>query len=540
MRARLINAVKNCDERKLERLIQCGADPSSLSSDGDTALHEAAKHDHANHLVELLLRRGANPNQPTTSSRHFTPVHYACIYDQPNNLRILLSYGGDLYRRSTDNLTAMDYAQFKRPHVMAFLREHLSRLHRGANVERSLDTTQYRSCVESPERNVRETQLRRSRSEHRSRSANRSALRSRQRCFSRSVLDSSTDSSEGRTAGFRPQAHPSYLKEKEKKFTSAEDVCADTKNLPTGAGVLPLSRSSRSTGYEKFPEVYSVGPTKPARRSVPEAALKTPPCPDVTLSEMAELGRMTDSELRQELKKYGYDAGRMWDSAARMACIKDLAGFRRKAYVTASVDDFGQEMLSVIRETYSRNLLWELEDAFLAAFPRQSDVCQYGNYLLLDPQITRNLPYQFAETKRPNLEMFFRVFLRGIFYIGSMKTSQRPHEHLRWAKLQIERNGSKLGVQKLCRIRSIWNNHYGVVLLNCFPFVPEKEAFTRETLMVEAVGLEKVTNEHWGTLHGSVKSWPESDRLLLGSYFLKKAFYILLEKGERQIFREEI
>ncbi|XP_055349450.1 ankyrin repeat and LEM domain-containing protein 1-like [Paramacrobiotus metropolitanus] len=560
----LINAVKNYDERELDSLLRRGFNPNSQSADGETALHIAAKQDNAHVLVELLLSRGANPNIRTLS-RNFTPVHYACLHDQAANLRVLLSYDGDMYLKSSDGLTAMGYAQYMRPNVLAVLREHINR-GRPSAVDRSASAAEYHSCLDSPlpyarvpdeeyEVYAAREGTSRSRSKQRSRNMQRksSSSRSTSRSLSRSLPDTCSDSSDSDDEGFsRRRRRVAFRSPNQRFWTSAEDICASVEKLSV-SGDAQVPRQARSSEHLRIQTEAIIHPEpKPTRRSLPDIALDTPTSPDVTLDELVELGKLADKELRQELKKYGFQPGPIQDSSTRIAYMKKLVLLKRDADLNLAVslskyslEEFGEEMSAVIHGSYHKERMRELEHIFLESFPREGGVgrmgvFQYGNYLLLDPQITRNLPYQVAESSRPNLDLCFRLFLRGVFYIGKMKSLERPKEHLRLAKRQIDQRGNRLDTEKLCRIRSIWNNSYGVVMLNCFPFISEKEALTREALMIEALGLNKLTNERGGNLHGPVKHWSTHERRLLGSYFLRNAFEVLLEKGERQTFRDEV
>uniref|UniRef100_A0A3Q4B155 LEM domain-containing protein n=1 Tax=Mola mola TaxID=94237 RepID=A0A3Q4B155_MOLML len=154
------------------------------------------------------------------------------------------------------------------------------------------------------------------------------------------------------------------------------------------------------------------------------------------------------------------------------------------------------------------------------------------NYLLLDPRVTKNLPFR-SRTMTP--QECFQTFIRAILYVGKGKRS-RPYSHL-YEALEYYR-GDKMS-KKLCpkvqQILQVWKAEQGVISLHCFQNVIPVEAYTREACMVEAVGLKMLTNQKRGDFYGVVSNWPVRKKRELGVHLLYRAMQIFLAEGERQL-----
>ncbi|XP_012728043.2 ankyrin repeat and LEM domain-containing protein 1 [Fundulus heteroclitus] len=154
------------------------------------------------------------------------------------------------------------------------------------------------------------------------------------------------------------------------------------------------------------------------------------------------------------------------------------------------------------------------------------------NYLLLDPRVTKNLPFR-SHTITP--QECFQTFIRAIFYVGKGKRS-RPYSHL-YEALEYYR-GEKTA-KKLCakvqHILQVWAAEQGVISLHCFQNVIPVEAYTREACMVEAIGLKMLTNQKRGDFYGVVSTWELKRKRELGINLLYRAMQIFLAEGERQL-----
>ncbi|XP_056460158.1 ankyrin repeat and LEM domain-containing protein 1 [Gadus chalcogrammus] len=154
------------------------------------------------------------------------------------------------------------------------------------------------------------------------------------------------------------------------------------------------------------------------------------------------------------------------------------------------------------------------------------------NYLLLDPRVTKNLPFR---SRSMSPQECFHTFVHAVFYVGKGKRS-RPYSHLYEALEYFK--GDKTS-KKLCskvqHILQVWREDQGVVSLHCFQNVIPVEAFTREACMVDAVGLKMLTNQKRGDYYGVVSTWQARKRRELGVHLLYRAMQIFLAEGERQL-----
>lgn len=154
------------------------------------------------------------------------------------------------------------------------------------------------------------------------------------------------------------------------------------------------------------------------------------------------------------------------------------------------------------------------------------------NYLLLDPRVTKNLPFR-SHTMTP--QECFQTFIHAIFYVGKGKRS-RPYSHLYEA---LEYYRGEKSAKKLCskvqHILQVWSAGQGVISLHCFQNVIPVEAYTREACMVEAIGLKMLTNQKRGDFYGVVSNWELKRKRELGIHLLYRAMQIFLAEGERQL-----
>ncbi|NWH74222.1 ANKL1 protein, partial [Piaya cayana] len=152
------------------------------------------------------------------------------------------------------------------------------------------------------------------------------------------------------------------------------------------------------------------------------------------------------------------------------------------------------------------------------------------NYLLLDPRTTQNLPLRSQHLSPAEC---FRTFVKAIFYVGK-GTRARPNCHLAEA-LSQHSAGRQKGGPKVQRILEIWASGQGVISLHCFHNTVPAEAYTRESCLVEALGLQALTNQRKGKCYGAVASWPAERRRRLGVHMLHRVMRIFLAEGERQL-----
>lgn len=196
-------------------------------------------------------------------------------------------------------------------------------------------------------------------------------------------------------------------------------------------------------------------------------------------------------------------------------------------------------------------------------------------YLLIDPRVSDNLPLEYKDNCKADV---WAKFVASIFYVGKGKRS-RPYSHLYDAiklfsmennqlakRLQIRRNqvvekkviysntadktdnptnatvndGKKLKgnfqeSKKLNCIIDIWKNQMGVVCLHIFNNIIPCEAYTREAAIIDAIGLNNLTNIKPGNYYGVAGSFSSRQKRQMGIALLHRAMNIYLAEGESQL-----
>lgn len=258
---------------------------------------------------------------------------------------------------------------------------------------------------------------------------------------------------------------------------------------------------------------------------------------------LEKLGDNYAQFLRTELKKFGRIAGPI-TSTTKGVYTKLLLSLQRTQNLTElpplSILDqklgYSSELRSLLSGRFPFSDAQDLEREFIAT--SDSDTLngpkQFFNYLLLDPRISNNLCDQTALNGTPLNELLFMQFIKAIFYIGKGQ-KKRDFAHLYDALADRD----AITKAKIDQIRSIWSDGYGVVSLHIFNNISGKEALTREALMIEAIGLDNLTNVVKGTIKIRM-TWNDHKRKLLGTLLLWKAFSIYLNEGERQLRREDL
>lgn len=277
--------------------------------------------------------------------------------------------------------------------------------------------------------------------------------------------------------------------------------------------------------------------------------------------------KMASERLRAELKKLGHIPGPITDTTKKIYAKllvhltkedKELVYSPRTKNKSQS-NGLSVQLNSIITGKFSTKQALDLEREFIQVSNNKDyhGPKQFFNYILIDPRISKNLPDQALEASDSDTSRgqtspdgptrqfmgkvnrkfnpkLFTVFIESIFYIGKGQ-KKRDLMHLYDA---LADRGS-ITQKKIDRIRSIWSDGYGVVSLHLFHNITSKEALTREALMIEAIGLENLTNLLRGTLQFKL-GWNEHRRKLLGSLFLHRAYNQLLNEGERQLKKEDL
>ncbi|NXJ85165.1 ANKL1 protein, partial [Trogon melanurus] len=223
---------------------------------------------------------------------------------------------------------------------------------------------------------------------------------------------------------------------------------------------------------------------------------------------------LSDEGLRRRLRALGDDPGPVTKLTRG---LPELVA----ALQTGRVPDCAQDELVLTQQfdRPDRNRHW-----------REGLVKSSFNYLLLDPRTTQNLPLRSHHMSPAEC---FATFVKAIFYVGK-GTRARPYCHLAEA-LSQHRAGTQKGCPKVRRILEIWASGQGVISVHCFQNTVPAEAYTREGCLVEALGLQTITNQRKGNCYGVAARWPAERRQRLGVHMLHRAMSIFLAEGERQL-----
>ncbi|XP_063697185.1 ankyrin repeat and LEM domain-containing protein 1 homolog [Culicoides brevitarsis] len=296
-------------------------------------------------------------------------------------------------------------------------------------------------------------------------------------------------------------------------------------------------------------------------------------------------------QLRQELTQFGDIPGPITKSTKKLY-LKRLVKYRHdpKMAEEAAIAKANnipvyslelQKTFSNIHtglEAFTEYLM--LEEEMVRHF--QQKICKKmreGNkkmsfiYLLMDPRELNNLAANHLFISK---EQAWRQFIKAIFYVGKGKKS-RPYAHLyeaiRYYGHITDVEGDKencfnrhpqpknsgfrsktrpalIGNQflepmeteskKLKRILDIWSNGHGVVSMHLFHNITPSEAYTREAAIIDALGMNNLTNQVRGHYYGISESWTFKQRKQLGVGLLYKALQIHLIEGESQLLPHDI
>ncbi|XP_055533867.1 uncharacterized protein LOC129723579 [Wyeomyia smithii] len=298
--------------------------------------------------------------------------------------------------------------------------------------------------------------------------------------------------------------------------------------------------------------------------------------------------------LRAELTNFGEPPGPI-NKHTKKLYLRKLIKYKRdpeRALVTArdkQYPNFSVELLSTVRsEDVFRQIAdyAQLEAEMSVEFQtttektwREGHLKKSFIYLLIDPRISENLP---AQQKLLTPHELWKRFLTSIFYVGKGKSS-RPYCHLYDAmklyqqksvdqhhlklpitetQLQIEEEQiifqSEDRIERVCRaskilnrkqmtdsaklnrIIDIWRAQRGVICLHVFHSIMPAEAYTREAAIIDAFGVQNLTNLKRGDYYGKALSWPMKRRKQLGILLLYKAMLMFLAEGETQLLPSDL
>ncbi|XP_078141761.1 uncharacterized protein LOC139931925 [Centroberyx gerrardi] len=247
---------------------------------------------------------------------------------------------------------------------------------------------------------------------------------------------------------------------------------------------------------------------------------------------------MTDKELRHRLLELGESPGPI-STRTRPTYMRKLCRLLLESNSHSVDSGYSPELCRSLR-TFELPDCHADELALCQQFdqPDQNRKWREGiikssfNYLLLDPRVTKNLPFR---SRTMTVQECFQTFINAIFYVGKGKRS-RPYSHLYEALdyFKGDKTSKKL-CSKVQHILQVWRAEQGVISLHCFQNVIPVEAYTREACMVDAIGLKMLTNQKRGDYYGVVSNWQAKKKRELGVHLLYRAMQIFLAEGERQL-----
>ena len=170
---------------------------------------------------------------------------------------------------------------------------------------------------------------------------------------------------------------------------------------------------------------------------------------------------------------------------------------------------------------YLDNSCWEaarISDTIMAetiGFRHGQTSRKYFIYLLMDS----NIFYQFEDRLRrfPHTinEGLVFLFLSGCFYVGKGQ-ADRPADHLREAT-DLTNIGPKFD-----KVRELWDMGNGIVVLKSSCNSTSYEAATREAILIDFFGLERLTNRRRGCYYGDAGEWSHNMLCNMGSFYIVK------------------
>ncbi|XP_017735073.1 PREDICTED: ankyrin repeat and LEM domain-containing protein 1 isoform X7 [Rhinopithecus bieti] len=570
---------RRCGRRSREELLRCGADPNLVLEDGAAAVHLAAgaRHPRGLRCLGALLRQGGDPNARSVEA--LTPLHVAAAWGCRRGLELLLSQGANPALRDQDGLRPLDLALQQGHLECARVLQDLdmrtrTRTRIGAETQESEAAPGTPGLSGSPDEMLDSIALQ----TQPCRGDNRDmGLEADAGPPSLPVPLEIVDK-DGSSAS--PPGHWDYSSDASfitaVEVSGAEDPASDT---PPWAGSLPpirqgllhvvhaTQRVPRSQGTEAelnaHLQALTLTPPNAAGfqsspssmplldRSPAHSPPQTPPPGASDCHGLWEHQTSIDSDMatlwltEDEASSTG---GRDPVSSCQdqpVSIVSDLELLQGLQALGPEFSGHSLELAAALRTGCIPDVQAD-EDALAQQFEqpdparrwREGVVKSSFTYLLLDPRETQDLPARaFSLTPAERLQ----TFVRAIFYVGK-GTRARPYVHL-WEALGHHGRSRKQPPQacpKVRQILDIWASGCGVVSLHCFQHVVAVEAYTREACIVEALGIQTLTNQKQGHCYGVVAGWPPARRRRLGVHLLHRALLVFLAEGERQLRPQDI
>nr|XP_015296365.2 ankyrin repeat and LEM domain-containing protein 1 isoform X5 [Macaca fascicularis] len=562
--------------RAVEELLRCGADPNLVLEDGAAAVHLAAgaRHPRGLRCLGALLRQGGDPNARSVEA--LTPLHVAAAWGCRRGLELLLSQGANPALRDQDGLRPLDLALQQGHLECARVLQDLdtrtrTRTRIGAETQEPEAAPGTPGLAGSPDEMLDSIALQ----TQPCRGDNRDmGLEADPGPPSLPVPLEIVDK-DGSSAS--PPGHWDYSSDASfitaVEVSGAEDPALDT---PPWAGSLPPTRQAllhvvhatqrvpRSQGTEaelnaRLQALTLTPPNAAGFQSSPSSMPLLDRSPAHSPPQTPPPGASDCHGLWEHQTSIDSDMATLWlteDEASStggrdpvgccqhppVSIVSDLELLQGLRALGPEFSGHSLELAAALRtgcipdvQADEDVLAQQFEQPDPARRWREGVVKSSFTYLLLDPRETQDLPARaFSLTPAERLQ----TFVRAIFYVGK-GTRARPYVHL-WEALGHHGRSRKQACPKVRQILDIWASGCGVVSLHCFQHVVAVEAYTREACIVEALGIQMLTNQKQGHCYGVVAGWPPARRRRLGVHLLHRALLVFLAEGERQLRPQDI
>uniref|UniRef100_K7G7Y2 Ankyrin repeat and LEM domain containing 1 n=1 Tax=Pelodiscus sinensis TaxID=13735 RepID=K7G7Y2_PELSI len=530
--------------RLVETLLKQGADPNLVLPEGIAAIHLAAGKERESGVrcLKLILQYGGNPN--ARSVEGLTPLHVAASWGCYKCLKLLLRNGGDPHLEDQDGNRAIDLAleqgnKMCVQTLQGFRHVCVPEEADGASEQASRHEPQELASGLSPTQGLLEDEV--------------------SACLSSETDDGltppgsedPTESSHGLSSQPAPCQDESVSTAEGPGEDAASPSSETQETFPTTPSLPPmrprpchvtprtksrLTSAARdgSSSSSLFDETLEM-PRRPRRVRSPPGTPRTPVGPGGALmgnwvapgGENASWGAedTKDLDATEVLTKA---TGRLGSSPApsgspeasptvlldaeggtddqSLPCHNGEAGpgaaLRKLGAVPGPVN-------SLTRQLYVQLLDRLMKDPTAQARKRAAETLDLGPFDMGKPPLCKRISINPAES-------FSHPFVQAIFYVGRGKPPP-PHSHL-YQALTHHRGGKKQPLQagpKVQHILAIW--------VHCFQNVIPVEAYTREACLVDAIGLQMLTNQKKGDYYGVAASWPMRRRRRLGIHMLHRA-----------------
>lgn len=208
--------------------------------------------------------------------------------------------------------------------------------------------------------------------------------------------------------------------------------------------------------------------------------------------------------------------------------------------ITSSVENV-LEMFDGVQQFYGKALRNSIIKLRKRKGKQVSSNLGYYNYLILDGEILEPIieKYRYMDFGQ-NIAPGDRVkFKKSCVYSGK-GINKRKYQHVVEGKKCMEKfSSSDLG-DKFKRICRIWRKGHGIAVIQLSPETCEMEAFSREFALINAFGLENLTNEINGTCYGIMNDWNKNEINNFGNMLINRAMKSVLQDPPLFIYEKDV